>query len=144
VLGPLGQSITAIGLLANAAQHAGPHAYATAMQAAALLYGVPVWGFAIAWLLIAATITLRTARRHLPFSLTWWSFTFPVGTVVTGTSELALHIHAAFLTYTSVGLYALLIVAWLTAATRTARGALHGRIFLPTPPPLPQPVPGAC
>ena len=30
-------------------------------------------------------------------------------------------------------LYALLIAAWLTAATRTARGALNGRLFLPPP-----------
>ena len=83
------------------------------------------------WLAIAAAITLRTAREHLPFSLTWWSFTFPVGTVVTGTSVLALATHAGFLQYASIALYALLIAAWLTAATRTTLGALSGRLFLP-------------
>ena len=133
VLGPLGQSITAAGLLAHAAPSVIPQPYASAMQAIAVLYGMPVWGFAILWLALAATITLRTARRHLPFSLTWWSFTFPVGTLVTGTSELALHTHANFLTWTSVALYTLLIGAWLTAATRTARGSLNGRLFVPTP-----------
>jgi C4-dicarboxylate transporter/malic acid transport protein len=141
VLGPLGQSITAVGLLGNAAHAAIPEPYSTLMQAASVLYGIPVWGFAIIWLLLAATITLRTARRHLPFSLTWWSFTFPVGTLVTGTSQLALHTHANFLTWASVSLYALLIGAWLTAATRTAHGSLHGRLFLPTPPADLQPVP---
>jgi C4-dicarboxylate transporter/malic acid transport protein len=135
ILGPLGQSITAVGLLGNAAHHviAGP--YATAIQAAAVLYGIPVWGFAIIWLLLAAAITLRTARRHLPFSLTWWSFTFPVGTLTTGTSELALHTHANFLIWASVCLYALLIGAWIATATRTAHASLHGRLFLPTPSP---------
>ena len=44
-------------------------------------------------------MTVKTARAGLPFSLTWWSFTFPVGTVVTGTSQLALYTHANFLTY---------------------------------------------
>jgi tellurite resistance protein TehA-like permease len=102
------------------------------MRALAVVYGVPVWGFAIMWLLLAATITLRTAQRELPYSLTWWSFTFPVGTLVTGTSELALHTHANFLTWASVGLYALLIGAWLTVASRTAHGSLRGRLFLPT------------
>ncbi|HEY2438056.1 MAG TPA: TDT family transporter, partial [Solirubrobacteraceae bacterium] len=116
VLGPLGQSITAVSLLANAARSVIPEPYAGAMRAIAVLYGMPVWGFAITWLLVAATITLRTARRRLPFSLTWWSFTFPVGTLVTGTSELARHTHANFLAWTSVGLYALLVGAWLTAA----------------------------
>jgi tellurite resistance protein TehA-like permease len=135
VLGPLGQSITAVGLLANAAPHVAPQPYSTAMQATAVLYGIPVWGFAIIWLLLAATITLRTAQRELPYSLTWWSFTFPVGTLVTGTSELALHTHANFLAWASVTLYALLIGAWLTAATRTAHGSLHGRLFLPSPSP---------
>ncbi len=146
VLGPLGQSITAISLLANAAPSVLPQPYASALQATALLYGIPVWGFAITWLLLAATITLRTARRHLPFSLTWWSFTFPVGTLVTGTSELALHTHASFLIWISIALYALLTGAWLTAATGTAHGAFHGRLFRPTPTPEPgrlPSVPGA-
>ena len=31
--------------------------YANAMQATAVLYGAPVWGFAIIWLLLATTIT---------------------------------------------------------------------------------------
>jgi len=134
VLGPLGQSITAAGLLAHAAPSVIPRPYSTAMQALAVLYGIPVWGFAILWLALAAAITLRAARRHLPFSLTWWSFTFPVGTLVTGTSELAVHTHATFLTAASIGLYAFLIGAWLTAAGRTAAGSIHGQLFLPTPP----------
>lgn len=69
VLGPLGQSITATGLLAHAAPTVIPKPYSTAMQALAVLYGIPVWGFAIIWLTVAAAITLGTARQHLPFSL---------------------------------------------------------------------------
>ena len=137
VLGPLGQSVTAAGLLGNAAPSAILAPYVGALHATAVVYGVPVWGFAMVWLAIAAAITVRTARRHLPFSLTWWSFTFPVGTVVTGTSVLALATNAVFLRYASVALYALLVAAWLTAATRTTRGALSGRLFLPPPAPAP-------
>jgi C4-dicarboxylate transporter/malic acid transport protein len=133
VLGPLGQSVTAAGLLGNAAPSAISAPYAAALHATGVVYGVPVWGFAMIWLAIAAAITVRTAREHLPYSLTWWSFTFPVGTVVTGTSVLALATHAGFLRDASVALYALLIAAWLTAAIRTTRGALSGRLFLPPP-----------
>ena len=143
VLGPLGQSVTAVGLLGNAAPNATPGAYTATLHATGVVYGVPVWGFAMVWLAIAAAITARTAREHLPFSLTWWSFTFPVGTVVTGTSVLALATHAAFLRYASVALYALLIGAWLTAATRTTRGALSGQLFLPAPAPAPATAPTA-
>ena len=130
VLGPLGQSITAAGLLGRAAADVVAAPYAPAMRATGVIYGMPVWGFAIVWLLIAAAITARTARRHLPFALTWWSFTFPVGTVVTGTAVLALATHATVLADASVVLYGLLIVAWLTAMIGTARGAIDGRLFL--------------
>jgi C4-dicarboxylate transporter/malic acid transport protein len=130
-LGPLGQSITAAGLLGSAAAGAIAPRYAGTMLATGVIYGAPIWGFAMVWLAIAAAITLRTAKANLPFSLAWWSFTFPVGTLVTGTSVLATATHASFLRYTSAALYGLLIVAWLTAASQTARGVLSGRVFLP-------------
>ncbi|MHB8690254.1 MAG: TDT family transporter [Solirubrobacteraceae bacterium] len=131
VLGPLGSSIAAVGLLAAAAPLAVGHTYATALDAFAVIYGLSVWGFAMAWLAIAAAITVRALRAGLPFSLTWWSFTFPVGTVVLGTSELALRTHAAFLTDAAVALYVLLVLAWITAAVRTTRGAFRGGLFVP-------------
>ena len=85
VLGPLGQSITAAGLLgANAALAVDPE-IAEDMNAFAILYGVPVWGFAVLWIALATSLTVRTLRRGMPFALTWWSLTFPVGTFVTGT-----------------------------------------------------------
>ena len=129
VLGPLGQSITAVNLLATQSSHVMSGPYASALGALGVLYGMPVWGFAMLWLAVAAAITIRTARDHLPFSLTWWSFTFPVGTVVTGTSELALHTGLTALTVAAAGLYGLLVVAWLTAAINTTHGVLVGRLL---------------
>ncbi len=82
---------------------------------------------------IAAVITLRTARRGLPFSLTWWSFTFPVGTVVTGTAELATQTGARAFAWLAVCLFALLLVAWAAAFANTLGGAWTGRVFLPVP-----------
>ena len=91
VLGPLGQSITAAGLLGtNAALAVDPH-LADGMSVFAVLYGVPVWGFAVLWIALATALTVRTLRRGMPFALTWWSLTFPVGTFVTGTTQLAVH-----------------------------------------------------
>jgi C4-dicarboxylate transporter/malic acid transport protein len=130
VLGPLGQSITAANLLGHAAPGVVPAPYAGALRAMGVVYGVPVWGFAMLWLAVAAAITLGTARDGLPFSLTWWSFTFPVGTVVTGTSELAAHTGSVALAWIAVALFLLLIGGWLTAATNTVRSSLTGRLFL--------------
>jgi tellurite resistance protein TehA-like permease len=131
VLGPLGQSITATGNLAKVGGLALQGPYAAGANVFALLYGLPTWGFAMAWLAIAAAITLRAARNGLPFGLTWWSFTFPVGTCVTGTIGLALRTGADPLRYATAGLFALLLAAWLLVAVRTVHDGARGRLFLP-------------
>ncbi|MEA2617384.1 MAG: hypothetical protein QOE72_3167 [Chloroflexota bacterium] len=135
VLGPLGQSITAANLLAGDAAGVLPAPYGQGASAFALFYGVPTWGFVALWMAIALALTVRTARQRLPFSLTWWSFTFPVGTVVTGTSDLSARIHADLFTVASVLVYALLVTAWITVATRTAYGSYRGYLFQPAPAP---------
>jgi len=128
VLGPLGQSITAVNLLGAAAGHGVvPSPVATGLRVAGVVYGVPVFGFAMLWLAVAAVLTLRALCEGLPFSLTWWSFTFPVGTTVTGTSELAIHTGSTALAWWSVALYALLLGAWGVAFARTAHEIVRER-----------------
>jgi tellurite resistance protein TehA-like permease len=135
VLGPLGQSITAANLLGGVAPLALPRPYSTAFSAFGVVYGVPVWGFAALWAALATALTVRAARERLPFSLTWWSFTFPVGTVVTGTSGLALHTGSDAFRWAAVGLYVALVTAWAVVSVHTARGAWRGHLFLAAPPP---------
>jgi C4-dicarboxylate transporter/malic acid transport protein len=138
LLGPLGQSVTATGNLAKVAPLALRAPYPAGANVLALLYGVPTWGFAMLWLAIAASLTVRTRRRGMPFGLTWWSFTFPVGTVVTGTISLATRTGSDVLRGASAVLFAALLAAWLTVAARTAAGAARGRLFLPMG--LPEPI----
>jgi C4-dicarboxylate transporter/malic acid transport protein len=133
VLGPLGQSVTAFGLL-------GPHASellrapdGEGLEAFGVVYGLPVWGFAMAWMAIAALLTLRAIRRGLPFSLTWWSFTFPVGTVITGTAVLAVQTGVQAFAWLAVCTFALLVVAWAVVFTNTVRGVRTGALLLPSP-----------
>lgn len=126
VLGPLGQSITAANLLALAAAKTLPAPYASGASVFALLFGVPIWGFALIWVVLAAALTIRAARTGLPFGLPWWSFTFPVGTLVTATTGLATRTHSDALVATAVGLFTLLVVAWATVATRTVLAVRRG------------------
>jgi C4-dicarboxylate transporter/malic acid transport protein len=133
VLGPLGQSITAATLLGANAHLAVPATEAAILRTLGVIYGMPVLGFALLWAVIAGMITVRTARDHLPFSLTWWSFTFPVGTCVTGTIGLALATGSAMLRVAAAVFFAALVAAWLVVALRTARGAARGHLFLPAP-----------
>lgn len=131
VLGPLGQSVTAAHTLGATAPATLAAPYGRAFEALGLVYGAPVWGFAMLWLAIAVGLTVRTARAGLPFSLTWWSFTFPVGTVVTGTSGLAAATGAPFLAVTALVLYVALVGAWGLVAVRTVRGLRTGALLRP-------------
>jgi C4-dicarboxylate transporter/malic acid transport protein len=137
VLGPLGQSITAANLLAGDAAGTLPVPFGQGASDFGLFYGVSTWGFAVMWMVLVAALTLRTARQKLPFSLTWWSFTFPVGTVVTGTSALSARIHAELFTVASVVFYLLLLAAWITVAVQTAHGSYRGHLFQPAIAPAP-------
>ncbi|ANS79630.1 C4-dicarboxylate transporter/malic acid transport protein [Serinicoccus hydrothermalis] len=129
VLGPLGQSITAGHTLGATAADVLPGPYGSAFEAAGLIYGAPMWGFAMLWAVLAVAITVRTVRSGMPFALTWWSFTFPVGTVVTGTSGLAEATGAHLFAGAAVVFYVGLLAAWAVVAVRTARGAYRGQLL---------------
>ncbi len=136
VLGPLGQSTTAVGNLADAAPGAVPAPYAHAFTPFAVLYGVPVLGFALLWLALATALVVRARRRGMGFSMAWWAFTFPVGTCATGATGLARHTGLVALDVLAVALYALLLAAWSVAAVCTARGLVSGGL-LAAPRPAP-------
>jgi tellurite resistance protein TehA-like permease len=131
VLGPLGQSITAAGLLATAAGVSVDATVASAYRMFSLLYGVPVFGFAVLWACLAAALTIRTAQRRLPFTVTWWSFIFPVGTCVTGISQLAAHTGLPAFRVAAIATYAALVGAWALVFARTAHAGLTGTLLAP-------------
>jgi tellurite resistance protein TehA-like permease len=81
------------------------------------------------WIALAASLTARTLRRGMPFALTWWSLTFPVGTFVTGTSQLAGHSHLPAFKVAAVTAYAGLLFTWFLVTVRTARGSLRGNLL---------------
>lgn len=138
VLGPVGQSITAAGALGTAAAVAATPPLSTALDVFAVVYGVPMWGFMLLWIPLAIALTLRARRQTMGFALTWWSFTFPVGTCVTGTSQLAKHTGLPLFEVAAVILYAALLGAWLLVGVRTLRGSVNGSLLTP-PPILPHP-----
>jgi C4-dicarboxylate transporter/malic acid transport protein len=136
VLGPVGQSITAAGALGTAALEAVPPPLSTAFNAFAVVFGVPMFGFMMLWMPIAAALTIRAHKRNMGFALTWWSFTFPVGTCVTGASQLAKHTDLTVFIVAAVVLYMGLLLAWLTVGIRTFRAS---NAVLTPPPVSPQP-----
>lgn len=136
VLGPLGQSTTAVGKFADFAPGVVPAPYDQGFATLAVLYGVPVMGFALLWLSLATAMVLRARRRGMGFTMTWWAFTFPVGTCVTGAEGLARHTGLVAFDGLAIALYVLLVAAWSVAAVRTARGLIRGEL-LAAPRPAP-------
>ncbi|MDY6808576.1 MAG: TDT family transporter [Actinomycetota bacterium] len=133
-LGMVGQSITAANLLA-AESHLvflGDRApIAGGLTIFGIVYGLVMGGFGVAMFALATAVTVRTARRGLPFALTWWSFTFPVGTCVTGMCALGVAVDSAPIRGLGAVLYVVLVAAWATVATRTVGAVVRGRVFLP-------------
>lgn len=133
-LGVVGQSVTAANMLGtdSAAVFVGNHApIADALRVFGILFGLAVGTFGVVVFTAAIALTVRAFRCGLTFSLTWWSFTFPVGTCVTGATVLGTSLHSDALHVVALSLYVLLAAAWLVVASRTAHASFVGRIFLP-------------
>jgi tellurite resistance protein TehA-like permease len=118
VIGPLGQATTAVVLLA--ADERVAHVPSVAL-------GLAIWCAALGWLAFALGATVWAAFHGLPFSLAWWGFTFPVGTVALGTNALAAATGAPALGWVGAALLGLLLTGWTCAAAGTARNAWQRR-----------------
>ncbi|HIJ79434.1 MAG: TDT family transporter [Desulfobulbaceae bacterium] len=134
VLGPLGQSMTAAGILGTVATCAVPSQIANGFALFAVLYSVPVFGFVVLWTCLAALLTIHARRRNMKFALTYWAFTFPVGTCVTGIAQLAHHTDLPLFKWASVLYYIGLLSAWALAAFGTTQGMIKGHLFRPPSP----------
>ncbi|MFE2212457.1 TDT family transporter [Streptomyces canus] len=141
VLGPLGQSTTAVGKFADVAPGVVAAPYSQAFGVLAVLYGVPVMGFALLWLGLATAHVVRARRHGMRFAMTWWAFTFPVGTCVTGAEALARHTGLVVYDCLATGLFLALVAAWATAALHTARGVVSGALLAGPRPAPPAPLP---
>jgi tellurite resistance protein TehA-like permease len=134
MLGMIGQSITAAVLLGNNASlvfRGGQAPIADGLHILGIGYGLVMSGFAAFVFILALSITVHNARRGLSFTPAWWSFTFPVGTCVTGSSALAYAIDSIALHIISAALYVLLLAAWAVVALRSVHLVLGDRTRMP-------------
>ncbi|MBL8094315.1 MAG: hypothetical protein JNL73_09100 [Anaerolineales bacterium] len=93
---------------------------------------VALWGFALFWLALAVTLTLRTHRRMpLPFALSWWAFVFPMGAFTVSTGVIYQTFPLDFFLWIGLTGLAALLILWLITVVRTLQGAFKGTIFLP-------------
>jgi len=136
VLGPLGQSVTASGQLGNVAPTVLGHRAGDFMHGFGLGYGLVVIGLAMLWILYATGVLLGRWGRPasaIPFSLAWWSFTFPLGTCVTATAGLARRTGNDGFSTLAISLYVVLVVTWLYVGAKTVHALVAGTLFATQP-----------
>lgn len=124
MLGMIGQSVAAAVLLGNSSKlvfHGDQAPIAAGLHILGIAYGMVMSGFAVFVFLLAVSLTMYNVRRGLSFTPAWWSFTFPIGTCVTGSAALAFATDSVLLQVISRSLYILLLLAWVTVASRSVK-----------------------
>lgn len=122
-LGVVGQSTAAaVALAAKSPLAEGramsiAHGYGYAM----LLIGVPVIGF-------AARTTVRGFRAQMPFAPTWWSLTFPIGTLSLGAHLLGTQTGQGWIVVLGWLALAVLVGTWTLCARATIRAVTTARV----------------
>ncbi len=87
-----------------------------------------LWGFGL-WWMVTALIVLRRGYGRLPFSSSWWGFTFPLAAWTIGSIALARAWDSGLLTALSWVSLAALVTLWLYVAARTLAGVRAGTIW---------------
>ena len=91
-----------------------------------------LWGFGAWWVVMAALLTAAAWRRRLlPFALSWWGFTFPLGAFVAASFRLGRASGLAGVELFGIACWGLLFAIWLLTLSRTARGIASGSVFQP-------------
>ena len=87
-----------------------------------------MWGFGL-WWMVSALVVLRRGYAKLPFSLSWWGFTFPLAAWTIGTIVIARAWDSGLLVGIGWAATGALTALWAYVATRTLMGIRSGSIW---------------
>ncbi|MFG1782053.1 TDT family transporter [Rhodococcus oryzae] len=132
-LGIIGQSMAAANLLGRVSDTAVSSGAAAGLRAFGVAYGTAMAGVGVLVLGYACLLTARAAGRGLRFSMSWWSFTFPLGACAVGAGALGIATDSVAVQWFSVALLASLLAIWAVVAANTARGVWTRALFVPVP-----------
>jgi len=122
-LGPIGAGTVALINLVNNSSF-------VTLREPFYVFGLLFWGFGIWWVAMALVMTVHYLRRlSLPYEMSWWAFTFPLGAYVAASHNISTVLDLEFVDYTGFGLYWLLVVLWAVTSGNTAVHAYHGELF---------------
>jgi C4-dicarboxylate transporter/malic acid transport protein len=87
-----------------------------------------MWGFGF-WWMVSALVVLQRGYATLPFSLSWWGFTFPLAAWTIATIVLARAWDSGLVTGIAWAATTVLTLLWAYVAARTVAGARSGSIW---------------
>lgn len=130
-LGVIGQSIAAANLLGRVSDTAVAPGVASGLRAFGVVYGSSMAAVGVLAFGYVCLLTTRAMHRGLRFSMSWWSFTFPLGACAVGGGALGIATDSVAVQWFSVALLALLLGIWVVVASHTARGVWTRTLLAP-------------
>ena len=95
-----------------------------------LVFALLLWGFGVWWTIMCVFLTAAARRAgQLPFALSWWAFTFPLGAFVAASLRLSAMTHWSSIWLIGFAAYVLLNVLWGVTLLKTLRGVRSGHLF---------------
>ncbi len=89
-----------------------------------------LWGFGIWWLLLAIMMTIHYMRKlHLPYGLSWWAFTFPLGAYVGSCRTLSNLFNMELIDRIGFTFFLLLFFIWAITLIKTLIHTYNGNVF---------------
>jgi len=122
-LGPIGAGTVAlVNLIKNS--------FFVTVKQPFFVFGFLLWGFGIWWVIMAIIMTLHYIKRlKLPYAMSWWAFTFPLGAYVAASHTISSLFGIQLIDYIGFALYWLLVVFWLVTFVKTVIHTYHGTLF---------------
>ncbi len=88
------------------------------------------WWFGIWWVIMAIMMTLHYIKNlKLPYAMSWWAFTFPLGAYVAATHLISITFNLKFVDYIGFILYILLVLLWTVTVINTFKRVYNWSIF---------------
>ncbi|MHA1855950.1 MAG: tellurite-resistance/dicarboxylate transporter [Promethearchaeota archaeon] len=98
------------------------------------IFGFFLWGFGIWWVIMALALMVRYLKKvKLPYAMSWWAYTFPLGAYVAATHSISTVFAFKLIDYIGFALYWLLVLFWSATFVMTLINSLNGKNFAPKP-----------
>jgi C4-dicarboxylate transporter/malic acid transport protein len=121
-LGPIGAGTIALINLVN-------NSTFITMKEPFFVFALIFWGFGIWWVSMALMMTFHYRKKlRLPYALSWWAFTFPLGAYVVASHSIATIFHFALVDYIGFALYFLLVFFWSITLIKTLEALYYKKL----------------